>query len=254
MRNRSTKKIKIEALGGFTIERDDSLVDIECLGDSKPIEMLKLLIAYGGRNMAIDFVTSKLWEDAEGDRAKNCFDNTLFRLRKILGDKDAVTLDSGMLSINAKVCWVDLFAFENLIKNSVNVLNAQPINPELVLALARDLSLIYRGPCFWLAKEFSWGHFIQEKTKTKFLRFSLELGRAFESLGMNDDAVSVYAKALEHYPLSEEICLQMIKTRINQGLLVEALVLFKNFSKELRDSFGLEPSGAMLRVISTISH
>ena len=254
MQSRSNKKIKIAVLGGFSIESNDSVVDTECCGDSKPIEMLKLLIAYGGRNMAIEFVSSRLWEDAEGDRAKNCFDNTLFRLRKILGEKDAVVLDFGMLSINNKVCWVDLFAFDNLIKNSVNILNAETLNKNLIVGIARDLALIYRGPCFWLSKEFPWGHFIQEKTKTRFLRFTLELGRAFESLGMRDEAVSVYAKALEYYPLAEEICLQMIKTRINQGLPVEALVLFQNFSNELRDSFGMEPSGAMLGIISNISH
>ena len=66
----------------------------------RPLDMLKALVALGGRNVDASMLTAQLWPDAEGDDAKTSFDSGLYRLRKLLGVDGALTLAEGKLSLN----------------------------------------------------------------------------------------------------------------------------------------------------------
>jgi LuxR family transcriptional regulator, maltose regulon positive regulatory protein len=203
MPSTKNQKIAIRVFGAFIIERDGKPLDMEKLGYSKPVELLKFLIAYGGHNISTDFVISRLWSDSDGDHAKNSFDGTLYRLRNILGCKEALRLSSGVLSINQKICTLDLWEFETIAAEIENGL--RPGAWIDAREYAHQLLAIVRGPCFWLASDASWAYTIQEKTKARFLRLVLGLGRALEKENAFDEAISLYGKALDHYPLAEEV-------------------------------------------------
>ncbi|GBG15157.1 probable chorismate pyruvate-lyase [Novimethylophilus kurashikiensis] len=246
-----TQRIRIQVFGAFLIEQDGQQLDMEGLGYSKPIELLKFLIAYGGHNVSTDFIVSKLWSDSDGDHAKNSFDGTLHRLRKILGCRDALVLNSGLLSINEKICWLDLWIFDRLaIEVEEELRNA--LSQEQMRDYTHKLLGIVRGPCLWLSSDSPWVYIIQEKTKTRFLRLVLGLGAALESAKQYDEAILLYSTALEYYPLAEEVCLKLVKARIEQGLCAEAIMVFRKFSHVLSESLGLGPSKAMQQVISGI--
>jgi len=246
------QKVRIQVFGAFVIEQDGQSLDMEKLGYSKPIELLKFLIAYGGHNISADFIVSKLWAEADGDHAKNSFDGTLHRLRRILGVKDALLLNSGVLSLNEKTCWLDLWVFERLAAEIEEVLRETKPSPETADTYCKKLLSIVGGPCFWLANDSPWVYIIQEKTKTRFLRLVLGLGRIFEAHQKYDEAISLYITALEYYPLAEEVCLKLVQARIHQGLFAEALMVFRKFSHVLSESLGLPPSQAMQQAIAVI--
>ncbi len=68
----------------------------------KPLELLKALIAHGGRNVDATMLTGLVWPDAEGDDAKTSFDSNLYRLRKLLDVDGALLLADGKLSLNRR--------------------------------------------------------------------------------------------------------------------------------------------------------
>ena len=76
----------------------------------KPVTIVsqpKLAIALGGTAVAVDRLATLLWPDAEGDAARNSFDNALHRLRKLLGSGVWIGLDPyGLLPMTS----VDLSA------------------------------------------------------------------------------------------------------------------------------------------------
>lgn len=108
------KKIKIYTLGRFAISVNGDRVSLGEKGSSKAIKLLQHLILRGGRSVALQSVADALWPDAEGDLARANFDVTLGRLRKLLGDKRAILLSNEMLSINADMCWLDVWALHSL--------------------------------------------------------------------------------------------------------------------------------------------
>lgn len=251
-RLKAAQKVRVQVFGAFIIERDGVPLDMEKLGYSKPIELLKFLIAYGGHNISADFIVSKLWAEADGDHAKNSFDGTLHRLRRILGSRDTLLLNSGVLSLNEKICWLDLWVFEKLAVEIEEACRTRTSSPDTVTEFARNLMSIVCGPCFWLASDLPWIYIIQERTKSRFLRLVLVLGGVFESFELFDEAIALYITALEYYPLAEEICLRLVQARIKQGLFAEALMVFRQFSHVLSESLGLPPSKAMQQAIAAI--
>jgi hypothetical protein len=102
----------IPATVALRIYTESSSVDGKPLRSSgkaqhKPLDLLKALIAFGGRDVNTRILTEALWPDADGDAAQGAFDATLHRLRRLLGVDNAVQLKDGKLSLNENLCWVD---------------------------------------------------------------------------------------------------------------------------------------------------
>ena len=74
--------------------------------------MLKALVSLGAEGVSRDAIATALWPESEGDAARDVFEVTLHRLRKLLGRDDAVQLSHGMLHLNPTIVWTDALAFE----------------------------------------------------------------------------------------------------------------------------------------------
>lgn len=240
------KPLRIVVFGGLRIWLGGEPIDLEKIGGSKPLELLKFIIAYGGKNVSTDFAASKLWASSEGDNAAGALNGTLLRLRKILGIPDALILKGGMLNLNSQICWLDTWALDRLSHKSWEHID----RGTMTLALARDhicqLHLIVRGPCFLSESDLPWVYLMQNKSKSKFSRLVLGLGNFLMQQECSSEAAALYERALDFYPLSEEICIKLIEARIAQGLTTEALLVFKRFEHILRDTLGMAPSKALL--------
>ena len=107
--------IKIFTLGRFEVLRDGEPVRFTRKVPRKPLALLKALIAFGGRTVREDLVIDAVWPDAEGDAARVALASALHRLRGLLGHEQAVLRQDGLLSLDAQVCWVDVWAVERLL-------------------------------------------------------------------------------------------------------------------------------------------
>ncbi len=103
-------RLKIYALGDFAIYKDGVLFDFPVKERKKPMEMLKALISFGGRNVAEEKIADLLWPESDGDSAHSAFKTTMHRLRQILDCPEAIIVKGGRVSIDQKIVWVDAWA------------------------------------------------------------------------------------------------------------------------------------------------
>lgn len=90
-------RFRFRGRGQGGVERDG--VAIPGSASGKGLELLETLVDQGGRAVPVARLVDALWPDADGDQGRRSFDTTLHRLRKLLGDDDALRLEGGMLSL-----------------------------------------------------------------------------------------------------------------------------------------------------------
>jgi two-component SAPR family response regulator len=99
-----------------------------------------------------------LWPDAEGDAASQALATTLFRLRKLIGER-TIRRQENRLTLDPSVCWVDSWAFERLTGDDT----ADP------KSRASRLQRLYQGP-FLDGEEGPWACPMRERLSAKRAR------------------------------------------------------------------------------------
>jgi ATP/maltotriose-dependent transcriptional regulator MalT/DNA-binding SARP family transcriptional activator len=107
--------IKVYTLGRFEVLREEAPVHFSRKVQRRPLAVLKTLIALGGRMVREDLLMDALWPDTAGDAARLAFNSALHRLRGLLGREGAILRQDGHVSLDARVCWVDVWAVERLL-------------------------------------------------------------------------------------------------------------------------------------------
>src|ERR1051325_10010291 len=79
-------RLKIYTLGRFAVIKDDTEVAFTGKTQKKPLELLCALIALGGRAGATK-LAHMLWPDTDGDMAAHALETTIYRLRKLVGER-----------------------------------------------------------------------------------------------------------------------------------------------------------------------
>jgi hypothetical protein len=106
--------VRIYTLGRFEIQLDGKALSFSASRvPVKPLELLKALIGFGGRDVAQESLADALWPDADGDAAKRALHTNLHRLRALLGE-DSLMVRDGRISLDARRCWCDAAAVETL--------------------------------------------------------------------------------------------------------------------------------------------
>lgn len=102
------------AYGQFRLLRGGDPLTFAGKAQRRPLDLLRALIAYGGREVPEERITEALWPRIDGDSAHRSFTTTLHRLRKLLGEDRAVQLSEGKLTLDGRYVWVDTWAFEQV--------------------------------------------------------------------------------------------------------------------------------------------
>jgi two-component SAPR family response regulator len=163
----------------------------------RPLELLKLLIAYGGEQVSESRVTDALWPRIDGDSAHRSFTSTLHRLRKLLGEDRAVTLHEGRLSLDRRFFWLDTWAFEQLAADLESA--AEPVQIE---KLVERVLAVYRGSFMADEADAAWMIQARERLRGRFARILARVYRHWQERGEEERARSLYEKCLEIEPLA----------------------------------------------------
>jgi DNA-binding SARP family transcriptional activator len=105
--------IRIYTLGRFSVVQQGAPLRFTGKLQRRPLELLKALIALGGRDVSEARLADALWPEAEGDASAQSLATTLFRLRKILGEH-AIRRQEGRVTLDPSYCWVDCWEFERI--------------------------------------------------------------------------------------------------------------------------------------------
>jgi ATP/maltotriose-dependent transcriptional regulator MalT/DNA-binding SARP family transcriptional activator len=227
--------LRIRALGGFTLTRNDEPMRFTGKTQQRPLDLLKLLVALGGHEVDSQQLTAALWPDADGAAAKTSFDTTLFRLRKLIDVDDALTLAGGKLSLSADRCWTDVRALEALLAS------VDRVGSRDAATLARRILERYAGPLLgtedepWIAKP-------RDALRARFIRALARLGGELEQALDWTAAADLYRRGLEADNLAEPLYRGLMRSLAAVGDHAEALNAFRRCRELLSVVLGLKPS------------
>ena len=233
----------IHTLGRFSILFKGRPLDFGRKAPQRPLALLKVLIALGGRGVSVSTLTSLLWPDVEGDTAKRSFDTTLFRLRKLFRGEPVLALRDGKVSLDSHYCWVDIWAFERLLGQSQRIRSKDPTGKdawhldrlmERILGLYHDHFLVQEDMTFWSVS-------LRERLRNKFIYNLLDVGYYWESQGFWKKAMLCYQKGLEVDDLVEVFYQRLMICCLETNRISEGMSVYRRCRQMLSVVLGLQP-------------
>ena len=231
-------QLKIHTFGGFEVFLGGRPLKFSAQAQRKRLAMLKVLVAFGGRAVDEDRLCDAVWPDADGASAHQGFATTLHRLRKMLGSADALVLRDRQLSLNPRLCWVDIWALENW---AGQIEAADPALSGRELTLAEKALTIYRGP-FLGQEDHPWAVAPRDRARSRLVRVVTRVSRHLRETGQSDRAVTCLQKGLEVDPLGEEVYRELMDLLSELNRPAEALAVYERCQEELRAALGVAPS------------
>jgi len=239
--------IRITTLGRFGMTVKDAVLDLASLRQRRPLELLKAIIALGGRDVACDRICEALWPEAEGDAAHRNFTIALHRLRKIL-PVNFIVLRGRNLSIDPKLCHVDLWDLERQLR----LLESALLNPETIDADTLSKFGANCGRSFLEGEDAPWAYSARERFRERCLRLVINLARHLHRAGRHVEVIQICRVGLRIDPLTEE--LYRIEMRCHQSLgeTAAAHATFRQCTEILRRELGVEPARETVSLISGV--
>jgi len=236
---------RVRALGRFELLRDATPVEFSGKGPGRPMELLKVLLAHGGQEVRADQIADALWPHVDADYAHKSFTATLHRLRKLLGDDDAVLLRDSRLSLSPALVWVDAWALEqacSAIEEALRAPAGAPAEEAALRALADEALALYRGP--FLPDESEQPSYIacREQLRLRLLRCLARLARRWEDARQPEAAADCYLRLIEADPLFEAPYRNLMLCYQRAGDAVEARAAYERLRTILQARLKASPS------------
>lgn len=232
--------VRVFTLGRFSILKNDIPLIFTGKSQKKPISLLKVLIAMGGRGISSHILASTLWEDTETTDARHALEMAVSRLRKLIGHDHAITVHDGKISLDTEHVWVDSFAFERK-AGEYDTLCVRATQDER-LALGSQVIDLYNGIFLQGDDESPWLLGRRDRLHSRFLRLVAHHGNELKRSNKHDLARTCYLKALELDPLAEEVYQQLMTCLLEQGERAQALEIYRRCRKMLSIVLGVSPS------------
>ena len=158
--------IKISTLGRLAIEIDGQLLQRSRKAQRKPLQLLKCLLALGGKDVSETQLTDLIWPDADGDFAHQNLATTLHRLRKLLKYEEAILVHNKLVSLNPRYCWVDIWAWDSLLALTSA---SHPVHEDETEKRQQALGL-YHGPFLPDEPDEPWADWPRKRFQAQYLR------------------------------------------------------------------------------------
>lgn len=232
--------VRIRALGGFSLAIEERLVSFSGKAPKKPLELLKALVATGGIEVDIGWLGEQLWPDAEGDAARDAFNVTHSRLRKLLKLDGVLLLREGRLSLDPAQVWTDVWAFERTVADCLDKL--QRGESLAIGSTGERLLSLYAGDLLKSEPDAPWLIAARDRLRSKFLRTLKALGAFWETNEVWDQAQSFFERVLEIDNVAEEVYRCSMRCYARAGRPAEALRVYRRCRQMLSAVLGIAPS------------
>ena len=221
-------------LGRFRITKADIPVAIPPRL-RKPQELLQALIAFGGTEVGAGVLIDALWPDSEGDAAYHALESALYRLRQLLGARDAVLMEGGKVSLNRGQLWVDVWEFEEELQ--------RPHDPEAngIEGIGR-LQLLYQGHFLQHEAEKPWVLQARQELRDRLLRAIRDAARECERARRWKDGATLYRSGIELDTLNESLYRGLMLCHRELGDHGEAVQAYRRCRELLTRFLGIPPN------------
>jgi LuxR family maltose regulon positive regulatory protein len=226
------KFFTIHVLGRFRLFAEGAPVAVPTRW-RKPQELLQALIAFGGTEVSACVLIDALWSDSEGDAAYHALESALYRLRRLLGTREAVRMEGGKVTLNRDLLWVDAWEFE------ANLQRAADENPSDWIGRLRDL---YQGHFLQREADKPWILRVRDQLRDRLLRAICDAAHECAQARSWDEAASLYRSGIELDSLNEGLYQGLMLCHQELGDHSEALHAYRRCRELLTRFLGIPPS------------
>ena len=223
------RAIEVRTLGTFAILLGGQPADFGQKAPRRPLALLKAVITAGSAGLSTERARALLWSDLDGDAAAEALAAALHRLRKVLGDPNALRLNDGRIALDAKLVWVDAFAFDRLAEHADEQVQQQ--------ALA-----LYRGPFLPLDECEGWTMAMRDRMRTRFGTLVARRASALERASRFDEAIACYQAGIGAEPLAETLYQGLMRCHLTLGRRAEGASVYRQLRQTLSVILGIAPS------------
>jgi LuxR family maltose regulon positive regulatory protein len=230
----SRERFRVHVLGRFRLLTGDApIANRPRL--RKPQELLQALIAFGGTEVGAGVLIDALWPNSEGDAAYHALEMALYRLRQLLGARDAVHMESGKVSLDRDQWWVDMWEFEEELQ--------RPHDPKAsdIEKIGR-LRLLYQGHFLQHEAEKPWVLKARQELRDRLLRAIRDAARECERARRWEDAANLYRSGIEFDSLNEGLYRGLMLCHQELGNHSEALQAYRRCRELLTRFLGIPPN------------
>lgn len=226
--------LRVRAFGALRIERDGAALADGGKAQRKPLELLGLLVANGGRALDAEVAVDQLWPSLDAEAPRASLAMALSRLRKLLGLADAVQLADGQLSLHPALVWTDVGAFDAWADA------AEQGDDAAVDALCA----LYEAPLLPGERQSPMARTRRDQLAQRFVRV-LEAAAARQlAAGQAEQATHALLRAIEREPLSEPLARALMRAQLARGDRAEALRSYERCRQALHAALNVQPSAA----------
>jgi two-component SAPR family response regulator len=235
-------RLKISTLGRFELSMNEKPLLLKRKPQLKPLELLKALVALGGKQVSLSSLEDLLWPDAEGDKAHKALIITLYRLRKLIGHEKAVKLNQSRISLNDRFCWLDVWAVEYICSKAPEITARITSDANAVFRAAEKLLQLYKGDFLKNDNDLLWVTPFRVKLRSKFVFTLASFARALEKQNRHEDAINLYHRGLQMDELAEELYQGLMMCYHKLGRTTEGLLIYNSCRETLLSVLGTSPS------------
>jgi DNA-binding SARP family transcriptional activator len=220
---------KLICFGGLRLDCTNGLLPGPVLR-ARSLALLAFLASRREQGMSREKVLGYFWPDYDTDHARNNLKQTLFGIRRSLGDQDAIS-SGPFLRVDPSRLLVDAWRFEDALDRR------SPVG-----AIAH-----YSGPFLdglYISGLPAFGEWVEAER----VRLARRYQEALETLaaeaaagGDTHGAVAWWRRVVEHDPLSSRVALALMRALIADGDRVGALEYAELHESLLRAELGVEP-------------
>ena len=228
------ERFRVQVLGRFRLLTGDTPITIPPRL-RKPQELLQALIALGGTEVGAGVLIDALWPESEGDAAYHALESALYRLRQLLGARDAVRMEGGKVSLNRDQLWVDMWEFEEELQ--------RPHDPKAngIERIGR-LRCLYQGHFLQHETEKSWVLKVRQELRDRLLRAIHDAAHECQHARRWEDAANLYRSGIELDSLNEGLYRGLMLCHQELGDHSEALQAYRRCRELLTRFLGIPPN------------
>jgi DNA-binding SARP family transcriptional activator len=237
--------LKVHALGRFTVFLDGKPIQFSTKAQKKPLELLKALLALGGKQVREDKTAEALWPDADADDAARSLTSTIHRLRQLIGE-ECIDRQQGLLTLNPARCWTDLWAVQRLLTQLDTAYNEKSVHR--VADLTQSIVKLYGGGFLDGDTDAGWALGMRERVRAKVLRQLETAARFLFESEHQELAIDRFQRALEIDPLAEGLYGGLMQSYLSLRRSADALLTYDRCCESLRRDLGVKPSPEIERL------
>jgi len=230
-------RVRIHTFGRFELSREGRPVTFEGRTQKRALDLLKALVAYGGRGVSEQKLCDSLWPGAEADDARASLKVTLHRLRGLVGH-EAIVVRESKLSFDETVVWVDVWRFE---RAAERLATTRPLSARDHEVLGPQMRELYRGP-FLGDEDAGFALLARERLRGKWMRAIATVAGRLQQEGSHEQALAWYEHGLEIEPLAEPFYQGLMRIHQTLHRPADGLGVYQRCRRLLRAQLGVNPS------------